>query len=50
MSQGSLLPDSGFILPADFERLAFGGVRQCGGGKFWEVFLKASWASSSFFG
>jgi hypothetical protein len=46
-SQCALLADPGFILEPDFDRLAFGAVgelrRDCRG----EVFLNASWASSS---
>jgi hypothetical protein len=45
--QRALLADPGFILEPDFDRLAFGAVgelrRDCRG----EVFLNASWASSS---
>src|SRR6202049_3894559 len=46
-SQRALLADPGLILEPDFDRLAFGAVRDLRRDCRGEVFLNVSWASSS---
>ena len=48
--QCALLPNAGFVLEPDFERLAFGALGELFRERRGEVFLKASCAASSLFG
>ena len=48
--QCALLTDARFVLEPDFERLAFGPLRERIANRLAEVFLKASWACGSAFG
>jgi len=45
--QRTLLTDTGFVLEPDFDRLAFGMFGKSRRDRRGEVFLNASWASSS---
>ena len=45
--QRALLADPRFVLEPDFDGLVLGALRELGGERRGEVFLKVSWASSS---
>ena len=47
VGQAALLTDTGFVLPPQLDRLAARPLGDAGGNQFGEVFLCASWASTS---